>query len=75
MSLVHHQVGPLHLLEERALPADDLVAGEENIEAELPDGVLQLELPDDLPGPEAAGVGDDVHARSPDGELGLRRRR
>ena len=71
MSLVHHQVGPLHFLEETFLLADNLVTGEENIEGQLLAGVLQLKFLDDLPGGGAAGVGDDVHVRRPDRELGL----
>ena len=69
VSLVHHNVGPDDVLEEGSVLADHLVVGQEGIEGQLPAGVLQLELPDDLPGLGAAVVADGVDVRGPDGEL------
>ena len=69
MSLVNNNVGPHDVLEESSVLTDHLVVGQECVEGELPAGVLQLELPDDLPGLGAAVVADGVDVRRPGGEL------
>ena len=69
VSLVNDNIGPLDFLEEFSLLSDDLIIGEEDVESELPTRVLQLVLPDDLPGLRGAGVADGVEVRRPGGEL------
>ena len=69
VGLVNNNVGPDDVLEESSVLTNHLVVRQESIEGQLPAGVLQLELPDDLPGVGAAVVADGVDVRRPGGEL------
>ena len=69
VSFVHHNVGPDNVTEEGLVLPDHLVAGDEDVEAEVALVVLALVLADDLPGLGVPEVGDGVHVRRPLREL------
>jgi hypothetical protein len=69
MCLVHHNVGPLHLLKERPVLDHHLVVGQEGVESDRTAAIIALVLAYDLARCRVAVVHDEVHFRGPLFEL------
>ena len=65
VGLVHHHVGPLHLLEEAAVLDDELVVGEQSIEGDGAAAVVAFVLADNLARRRVPVVHHHVHLRGP----------
>jgi hypothetical protein len=69
MCLVHHNIGPLHLLKERPVLDHHLVVGQQGVESDRTAAIIAFVLPDDLARCRVAVIHHEVHFRGPLFEL------